>query len=619
MNWKLIWLSLLATGCGTSIGTKNYDDDIPNDTDEVEDTAVEDTAIEDTATDIDDTDDTDDTDEETPSEENPNFGECDDDIDNDEDGLFDCEDDDCEGSSPCTDADGDGFSASEDCDDTDPDIYPGAFEIANDEIDQNCDGEDTTVGEDADGDGHYDFSDCDDTDPDVYPGAPGEIDDDGIDQDCDGYDNANSTVDNDFDGYYAYEDCDDNDMYAYPGAAHYDSNTDCMRDADYDGYGDDSPTNSNVIPGTDCDDDAWDVYPGSYDIPDDGIDQDCDGVSASTADDDLDGYNVNEDCDDTNPDINPGATDIPDDGIDQDCSGYDATDTDADSDGYDANHDCDEGDAAINPGAVEIANDGIDQDCDGVDLVGSCDIDSSVSGSGAAIFSSNTSPTINQTQGSCSFYDTTEYTIEWTASDSGCATVDTLNSQTDTVLSIFDTCPGYQGGTELDCNDETMNSFWGESEIQLDVVSGETYYIIIEGWYSTLTNATLNVTVDNTQSCGGTPLDQDGDGYPPSTDCDDNDASINPSATEIFADGIDQNCDGVEYCYIDIDQDGYGSSDDLDGDGLIDGIPSIDLDCTDLLESSTSDDCNDLSATVNPGASEILSDGIDQNCDGVIE
>ena len=113
--------------------------------------------------------------------------------------------------------------------------------------------------------------------------------------------------------------------------------------------------------------------------------------------------------------------------------------------------------------------------------------------------------------------------------------------------------------------------------------------------------------------------DQDGDGYPPSTDCDDNDASINPSATEIFADGIDQNCDGVEYCYIDIDQDGYGSSDDLDGDGLIDGIPSIDLDCTDLLESSTSDDCNDLSATVNPGASEILSDGIDQNCDGVIE
>ena len=42
------------------------------------------------------------------------------------------------------------------------------------------------------------------------------------------------------------------------------------------------------------------------------------------------------------------------------------------------------------------------------------------------------------------------------------------------------------------------------------------------------------------------------------TDCNDSDAAINPAASEVPADVLDQNCDGIEECYQDADQDGFG-------------------------------------------------------------
>ena len=74
-----------------------------------------------------------------------------------------------------------------DCNDADGLIYPGAPEICEDTIDQDCDGNDS----DQDGDGFDLADDCDDDDINQFPGAPELCN--GIDDDCGG------DIDEDFD------------------------------------------------------------------------------------------------------------------------------------------------------------------------------------------------------------------------------------------------------------------------------------------------------------------------------------------------------------------------------------------------------------------------------------
>jgi len=93
-------------------------------------------------------------------------------------------------------------------------------------------------------------------------------------------------------------------------------------------------------------------------------------------------------------------------------------------------------------------------------------------------------------------------------------------------------------------------------------------------------------------------------------DCDDDDASIYPGASEL-CDGLDNNCDGVAdegatlTVYADADGDGFGD----------DGVSEDACEAGDG-QSDVGGDCDDADGAVYPGASEICGDGILNDCDG---
>jgi hypothetical protein len=547
-----------------------------------------------------------------------------------------------------------------DCDDSDAAQHPAADERCNGE-DDDCDGvtdEDDAVDvlswyADGDGDGYGDVAveiqacsapaghvgaelatDCDDGDSGVYPGAS-EVAADAVDQDCDGlelcyqdadvdgYGSSSAVYSSDLDCSDAGEssndlDCDDGDAGVHPGGSETvadgaDGDCDglelCYQDSDGDTYGVSTTVGSADLDCSDagessndqdCDDGDAGVNPGATELASDGVDGNCDGLELCNRDADGDSYGVSttidstdiscsgpgvaddaDDCDDSDSSVHPGSTEIPADGADNDCDGVADCYTDSDGDGYgvstitgsadldcsdageaDDASDCDDSDATVHPGASEGIADGTDQDCDGLEL---CYRDDDHDGYGVS---------------------TTAYSVDTSCSTAGEA--DNDDDCDDADSSIHPRAPEYCNGYDDDCD------YVVDEDAAVDAL---TWYADMDG--DGYGDASLS-EIDCDEPTGYV-LD--------SNDCDDSAASVNPAASEQVADGVDNDCDGLEFCYRDGDGDSYG------GGAL---TSSGDLDCLDGGESDTNDDCDDSDASSHPGADETC-DGADDDCDGEVD
>jgi hypothetical protein len=531
--------------------------------------------------------------------------------------------------------------------------FPSADDPVYDGIDQDCGGDDDF---DRDGDGAASDSipnragevgaDCDDGDPAINPWAP-ELWYDGRDLDCDGNDG-----DQDGDGYWIADyaalvaawggvplpipagfegDCDDGDALVYPNAEEWcdgvdsdcdgeldlgalDASTWCV-DADGDGFGDATTAAESctqpagtVSDATDCDDTRAVVHLGAIEICD-GLDDDCDGLvdqldpsvaDALTwyADADADGFGdafdpgalwclgdepagsvlSATDCDDAAAATNPAAVEVCDH-ADDDCDGMvdepDAADAatwyaDLDADGFGDGTapvlacwqptgfvgdgaDCDDGAADTFPGAAEVVADGVDQNCDTVELCFT-DADADGWGTGAVIAGTD--------------LDCDDPGEAWVYGDCD-----------DSAAAVFPGAgEGIADGVDQDCDGE---------ELCFRDADRDTF-----GGSETATSPSLDCTAILFSAVD--------------TDCDDGDAAVHPGAAEGTADGVDQDCDGLELCYLDLDEDGFGTSATALGA----------VDCSDSGQAALSADCDDADAAVFPGASEGVADGVDQDCDG---
>ena len=258
------------------------------------------------------------------------------------------------------DSDGDGWNENTDCDPGNSSVSPGAPEMPNNGIDDDCNPVTPDVIEDADGDGFFNTIDCDDHNILVNPDAL-EICN-GIDDNCNNQIDEGVTItfyaDVDGDtygdlsatdqactapvGYVADNmDCNDNDFNVHPNAAEIcngaDDNCNTLidegvlltfyRDADGDTYGDMAVSTQACAASTgyvssnaDCNDSMAAVNPGAIEILYNSIDDDCNPITPDGIDADNDLYADNVDCNDSDPTVNPGRKETAYNGKDDDCN-----------------------------------------------------------------------------------------------------------------------------------------------------------------------------------------------------------------------------------------------------------------------------------------------------------
>ncbi|MFC1615314.1 MopE-related protein [Patescibacteria group bacterium] len=376
-------------------------------------------------------------------------------------------------------------------------------------------------------------------------------------------------------------------------------------DNDGDGYGDPASL-SCAHSQKDCDDTKKFINPSAVENCD-NRDNNCNSQIDEGCDDDNDNYcdntkriynaptlicpntivssgSLGNDCNDNNADSYPGNTEICGNGLDDDCNGsdlicpLDCKDSDGDGFGVCPNcginygcsnngNDCNDGDDKSHIGAVEIC-DGKDNDCD-LDIDEGCDLDG---------------------DNYCDCSQEFEYGSNLMST---CIRTNTTNGE-----AVANTC---------DCDETNKNIHPSASEICENGIDEDC---------------------DKSDSiCALNCVDNDNDGYgnPASDscihtqlDCNDSDSKIHPWAIEI-CDGKDNDCDGTIDEWCDIDGDNYcDCSQEFEyGSDLTSTCSGTNT--TNASSVSNTCDCNEINPNIHPSASEICGNGVDEDCDGIVD
>jgi len=306
-----------------------------------------------------------------------------------------------------------------------------------------------------------------------------------------------------------------------------------------------------------------------------------------------------------------------------DCDDNSVIYADGDGDGFGAgamvacngvatNTDCNDASTAVYPGAVEnCANDGIDNDCDGeansdaesIDSVNYY-VDGDVDGFGAGAATKSCTAISGSVTNNTDCDDALKTYADGDGDTFGAGAMTACGVATNTDCADNDNTI-YPGAVENCANDGIDNDCDLEANSDAEAVDSVNYYV--DGDVDTYGAGSA------TKSCtaiSGSVTN--------STDCNDQNAAINPGATEICdALNTDEDCDtladnadssaadaGKTDFYADSDNDNYG-------------VGSAQRFCDEPANfAPVAGDCNDQAAAINPGAQEICDTAnTDEDCD----